>query len=127
MKTGSDTAPFSERAESRSALSHRTLEAIAKAADKQWQAIAHRSATCAQRSSHRVQRNPQNLPIPAGREKGLSRLPDANGGFNEPMKALLVDELPKGPDWVYEVKFEGIRALAIKAMLGPWRRGPLSR
>jgi bifunctional non-homologous end joining protein LigD len=30
------------------------------------------------------------------------------------MKALLVTELPKGPDWIYEVKFDGFRALAIK-------------
>jgi bifunctional non-homologous end joining protein LigD len=30
------------------------------------------------------------------------------------MKALLVDELPKRPDWIYEIKFDGVRALAIK-------------
>jgi bifunctional non-homologous end joining protein LigD len=30
------------------------------------------------------------------------------------MKALLVDQLPKGPQWLYEVKFDGFRALAIK-------------
>ena len=35
-------------------------------------------------------------------------------GFIEPMKALLKPELPKGPEWVYEVKFDGFRALAIK-------------
>ena len=34
--------------------------------------------------------------------------------FVEPMKALLVDELPKGPEWICEIKFDGIRALAIK-------------
>lgn len=30
------------------------------------------------------------------------------------MKARLVTELPQGPQWLYEVKFDGVRALAIK-------------
>jgi bifunctional non-homologous end joining protein LigD len=33
--------------------------------------------------------------------------------FIEPMKALLVQELPEG-DWLYEIKFDGYRALAFK-------------
>src|SRR6185436_15250622 len=34
--------------------------------------------------------------------------------FIEPMKAKLVDSPPAG-DWVYEIKFDGFRALAMKA------------
>jgi len=34
--------------------------------------------------------------------------------FIEPMKVLPVQELPVG-DWVYEMKFDGYRALAFKA------------
>jgi bifunctional non-homologous end joining protein LigD len=56
-----------------------------------------------------------------GNGKGFSnsidhfdRLPTRKPEFVEPMKALLVNELPKGPDWLYEVKFDGVRALAIK-------------
>ena len=33
--------------------------------------------------------------------------------FIEPMKALPVEKLPEG-DWVYEIKFDGYRALALK-------------
>jgi bifunctional non-homologous end joining protein LigD len=33
--------------------------------------------------------------------------------FIEPMKALPVEELPEG-DWLYEIKFDGYRALAFK-------------
>jgi bifunctional non-homologous end joining protein LigD len=33
--------------------------------------------------------------------------------FIEPMKALPVEKLPEG-DWVYEIKFDGYRALAFK-------------
>jgi bifunctional non-homologous end joining protein LigD len=44
----------------------------------------------------------------------LYRLPKKRPTFVEPMKALLTDELPKGVDWIYELKFDGVRALAIK-------------
>jgi hypothetical protein len=38
----------------------------------------------------------------------------ANFVFIEPMKALVVRDLPAG-DWLYEMKFDGYRALAFKA------------
>jgi bifunctional non-homologous end joining protein LigD len=38
----------------------------------------------------------------------------ANFDFIEPMKALPVTDLPVG-DWIYELKFDGYRALAFKA------------
>jgi bifunctional non-homologous end joining protein LigD len=38
----------------------------------------------------------------------------ANFAFIEPMKALRVTDLPVG-DWIYELKFDGYRALAFKA------------
>src|ERR1700731_2811706 len=38
-----------------------------------------------------------------------ARLPD----FVEPMKAKLVDSVPSG-DWIYEIKFDGYRALALR-------------
>ncbi|HSU55752.1 MAG TPA: non-homologous end-joining DNA ligase, partial [Candidatus Dormibacteraeota bacterium] len=34
--------------------------------------------------------------------------------FIEPMKAALAEKLPQGSDWLYEIKFDGVRALAIK-------------
>ena len=38
----------------------------------------------------------------------------SNFSFIEPMKALRVQELPLG-DWLYELKFDGYRAIAFKA------------
>jgi bifunctional non-homologous end joining protein LigD len=38
-----------------------------------------------------------------------ARLPD----FVEPMKAKLVDSMRPG-DWIYEIKFDGYRALALR-------------
>jgi len=34
--------------------------------------------------------------------------------FVEPMYALAVRKLPEGPDWLYEIKFDGYRCLAGK-------------
>ena len=34
--------------------------------------------------------------------------------FVTPMKAVLTDERPAGPDWVFERKLDGIRCLAVK-------------
>jgi len=36
-------------------------------------------------------------------------------GFVEPMLALPVTKLPEGPGWSYELKFDGYRALGMKA------------
>jgi bifunctional non-homologous end joining protein LigD len=38
----------------------------------------------------------------------------SNYSFIEPMKALLVGDLPTG-NWLYEMKFDGYRALAFKS------------
>jgi bifunctional non-homologous end joining protein LigD len=38
----------------------------------------------------------------------------SNLSFLEPMQALRVSELPAG-DWLYEMKFDGYRALAFKS------------
>jgi ATP-dependent DNA ligase len=36
-------------------------------------------------------------------------------GFVEPMLSLPVAKLPEGPAWSYELKFDGYRALGLKA------------
>jgi hypothetical protein len=40
-------------------------------------------------------------------------MPGSSFSFIEPMKALPVEKLPEG-DWLYEIKFDGYRALAFK-------------
>jgi len=44
--------------------------------------------------------------------KTLGALPKAAIHFIEPMYARLVNELPEGNRWLYEVKFDGYRCLA---------------
>jgi DNA ligase D-like protein (predicted ligase) len=40
-------------------------------------------------------------------------MPPREAAFIEPMECLAVPKLPDGPDWVYEIKLDGYRALAI--------------
>ena len=44
----------------------------------------------------------------------LAGLPKAALGFVEPMKARLSENLPASEEWVYEIKFDGFRGLALK-------------
>jgi ATP-dependent DNA ligase len=45
--------------------------------------------------------------------RSLRSLPSREAGFVEPMECLAVPKLPSGPEWVYEIKLHGHRALAI--------------
>ena len=45
---------------------------------------------------------------------GELSLPGAKARFIEPMKPKLVDDPPTYGDWIYELKFDGIRLIAIK-------------
>jgi bifunctional non-homologous end joining protein LigD len=55
-------------------------------------------------------------PAPRGDSLGklLADLPKVTIGFVEPMKCRLLQKLPEGEDWFYEIKFDGFRGLAIK-------------
>jgi bifunctional non-homologous end joining protein LigD len=44
----------------------------------------------------------------------LQQLPKARLDFIKPMLAKLVDRLPVEPDWFYELKLDGYRALVLK-------------
>jgi len=128
LKSGSDRPPISKRAEEHSVLTGRSLEQIASAGDREWKS---------DRSARKETPHPNPLPAGRGEEEdektsrrrkapgeekstpptakiNLHRLAKKKPGFVEPMKALLLDELPKGQDWIYELKFDGVRAIAIK-------------
>jgi hypothetical protein len=43
--------------------------------------------------------------------RSLCSLPSSEASFVEPMECLAAAQLPDGPEWVYEVKLDGYRAL----------------
>src|SRR6266851_5509092 len=48
----------------------------------------------------------------------LDSLPKTEASFIEPMECLSVSKLPEGDQWIWEVKLDGYRALAVKSGTG---------
>lgn len=45
----------------------------------------------------------------------LDLLPRREAAFVQPMECLLVSKLPDGPQWLWEIKLDGYRAVAVKS------------
>jgi bifunctional non-homologous end joining protein LigD len=93
IKAGEDMKPVSKKLDDLSVLSGRSMKELAKG-DRVWQSKPRNE-------SQRVnKRKPKStlLPLPK---------------FVEPMKAKLAESTPSG-DWIYEIKFDGFRALALR-------------
>jgi ATP-dependent DNA ligase len=58
--------------------------------------------------------------VPANRTAAakLRTLPGREATFIEPMECLATAKLPDGPQWVWEIKLDGCRALAVKTASG---------
>jgi len=48
-------------------------------------------------------------------ERTLNTLPLCPATFKEPMECLAVPKLPDGPNWLFEIKLDGYRAIAVKS------------
>src|SRR6266481_2873741 len=48
----------------------------------------------------------------------LDSLPKTEASFVEPMECLSVSKLPGGNQWIWEIKLDGHRALAVKSRTG---------
>jgi len=93
IKGGQDMKPISKRLDDLSALSGKTMQVLSRG-DRIWHS---------QQTSSRTDRTKPKKTVRA------AALPP----FFQPMEAQLVVAPPEG-DWVYELKFDGWRALALK-------------
>jgi len=134
LKTGDDVKPISSKLQDESVKTGRTMKQIADARDAEWQSnrVEDQSATSQFKArireaikkkakdevvgrDRRARRD--TLPGEAHGPLGEPSLPDLPGGkprFVEPMKAKLMEKPPAAGDWIYELKFDGIRLIAIK-------------
>jgi bifunctional non-homologous end joining protein LigD len=118
LKSGPKDVTITTKQDDQSAISGRSLEQIARARDKKWQSNRTKQSEPIEETAHEVATDDaadskeKEEPDPA---RALS--PKAEKllahRFVEPMKCLPVKKIPEGADWLYELKFDGYRALAI--------------
>src|SRR6266853_1269823 len=134
LKTGASARSPSKKLENQSAKTGRTMKQIAEDRDAEWEYDRDKPAkefTSGEKSilRTRIKAAPKkkdvggdpatagHLPLdePTSDYAGkLSDLPSAKPRFIQPMKPRLVEKPPSGGDWSYELKFDGIRACAVK-------------
>ena len=124
LKTGGSAKLPSKKLEDQSVKTGRTMKQIANERDAEWQSNREEKDTSARstlKARIKAALKKKDLEHGVGKNETVDQatrllkgLPSAKPQFIEPMKARLVDEPPKHGDWLYELKFDGIRAMAIK-------------
>jgi bifunctional non-homologous end joining protein LigD len=134
LKTGADAKPISKKLDDQSVKTGRTMKQIAEARDAEWEsnrqtdesptsqfkarirdAMAARDVVGRDRRARRATPSGDARgPLGPGAARSLPDLRSAKPRFMEPMKAKLVEKPPATGDWIYELKFDGIRLIAVK-------------
>jgi bifunctional non-homologous end joining protein LigD len=133
LKTGQDAKTISARLDDQSVKTDRTMKQIAEARDAEWQSnrVEDQSATSRFKARIReaVKKKVNEVVPDRGARRGItsdevsrrpggpvlpSDLSAAKPHFIEPMKAKLVEKPPTAGNWIYELKFDGIRLIAVK-------------
>jgi bifunctional non-homologous end joining protein LigD len=141
LKTGDDAKAPSKKLEDQSVKTGRTMKQIAEARDAEWESNRQADESPTSKFKTRIRQalkkkasgevvRQAHLPAVAsakgarlpssGNRSGrpaiatLQDLRSAKARFVEPMKAKLVENPPATGDWIYELKFDGIRLIAVK-------------
>ncbi len=136
IKGSEDMKPVSEKQDDTSVLSGKSMEQLSRGAGRVWQSnrkepksfkaeiaeAAHAAEKIRVKSDDAAAPVGRALrarrPAPSARKKPrTSARANPTPHFIEPMKALLVDAPPAG-DWIYEIKFDGFRAIAFRDARG---------
>ncbi len=120
FKAGENAKPLSARKDDESVLTHRSMKKIASDNDAQWK--SDRKAESAKKfgrftksvSQAKKQHAEKVIPQKKSFDGILNKAPSGKADFVPPMKCRLVKLPPRGEEWIYEIKFDGFRALAIK-------------
>ena len=113
QKAGEAAKPISARLDDQSVLSKRTMAQIAEANDAVWQskgAAWETGKSTRAASGETTKRSTRSRGDSSASNEPLPPVPE----FVEPMNAQLVTDVPVGDPWLYEVKFDGYRALGLK-------------
>jgi bifunctional non-homologous end joining protein LigD len=124
LKSGTSIKPISKTRDDESVKTGRTMAQIAAQKDAEWQSNREEGkkpdlksrikAAVKKKDKRQGKSEPKQSKATGIQEKALAKLPTAKPRFIDPMKPRLMDAPPTGGDWSYELKFDGIRACAIK-------------
>jgi bifunctional non-homologous end joining protein LigD len=126
LKSGTSIRPISKKRDDQSVKTERTMAQIAAQRDAEWQSnreddskpsLKTRVKAALKKKDDRAEktepektrehRSTASLP-------GLAKLPAGKPRFIPPMKPRLLETPPTAGDWIYELKFDGIRLIAVK-------------
>jgi len=119
IKSGTDVRPISKKRNDESILTGRSMKQIAADRDAEWQSNrAEKPLRPAQALKARLRSigKPAGAAAPSPHSPRQAKRTNAGPApeFVEPMMAKVVDQPPRGSEWIYELKFDGFRALALK-------------
>ena len=122
LKTGADAKPISKKLEDQSVKTGRTIKQIAQDRDAEWESNREEKDPSARSAlKARIKAAVAGRHRPARRRPGPAvvgsqpDLPTAKARFIDPMKPRLVEKPPTAGDWIYELKFDGIRLIAVRS------------
>jgi bifunctional non-homologous end joining protein LigD len=123
LKATEDHAPISKKRDDESVKTGRSLQQIAEQRDAEWQsnrgdAAEERERRAAAKSKKTSGKSAaprrKSASAATGLASELKDLPAGKPRFIAPMKPKLLEEPPTAGDWVYELKFDGFRIVAVK-------------
>jgi bifunctional non-homologous end joining protein LigD len=130
LKSGTSIRPISKKRDDQSVKTGQTMAQIAAQRDAEWQSnrddksksvLKSRVKAAVKKKDDRAKeakskKGRGRRPAAAGSllEKELATLPAGKPRFIPPMKPRLLEAPPTAGDWVYELKFDGIRLIAVK-------------
>jgi len=127
LKSDADVKPISKTRDDQSVKTGRTMKQIARDRDAEWESNRVGEDSPRNRLRERIrkavtrrEKSGDKKKVPGAAKVGNSAialpdsLPAAKPRFIPAMKPKLVDDPPRGAGWIYELKFDGFRTLAVK-------------
>jgi bifunctional non-homologous end joining protein LigD len=125
LKSGESMRPVSKKRDDESALTGCSMNEIADDKAAVWKTGAGRGTEKTRAKKTRSKEFRKRIATLAKEQRAraaeasadliarLRKLKSARPAFVSPMKANLVDAPPRGSEWIFELKFDGFRALAV--------------
>ena len=114
LKSGESLPEMSKKLDDQSVKTGRSMQEIADERDAQWQSNREEEKTTTPKRTTAGKARAKARKVDAEFATKLEKLPAAKARFIVPMKPKLLEEPPTAGDWTYEIKFDGIRLVAIK-------------